>query len=297
MQQSKLILLFRHFSAEELNSFEHFLLSPYFNQSEKLLKFFRAIKPYHPSFDSKKLEKEKVYKTLHSKSVYNDSTMRELISELLKLAKVFLANEELRKNKLRASEMRYNWLSERRVEKLLEAEVEMQGLLLDEQIQHNNFYYYYRRLNDLHKFEIASDRFWAAEHKLIKDFDLDAHVNSLNRDYLVNSLAYNVYLLSLASVYKFPVREELLRPVELLAAQYIKKGDSVIDLFYGVFQVVRTADEKYFYELKSRYLENDRSVPDAVMAEVSSALSNYCAKKIREGKEHFATEIMEVYRF
>jgi len=297
MLQSKLITLFRGFNREELKRFEAFLLSPYFNQSEMLIKFFRLIERHHPSFDSKKLAKEKLYKSLYGDGSYNDTNMRKLVSEMFKQAKTFSAHEKLRNNNLDASLQKYEWLMDHGVKKVAEAELEVHGLLLDACAKHDNAYYYHRRRHDLLKFEIATERFRGSEHKLLKDFDIFSHIHSLNRDYVVNSFSLHIYLLTLHKIYNLPLNEAILQPLETLTHSYVNKGDAVIDLFFNVFQLVRTNDEKYFFELMARFFENSSTVPIQLLWETGVALENYCIKKIREGDERFSAAVMQIYRF
>jgi hypothetical protein len=290
-------MLFRGFSKEQLKRFELFLMSPYFNQSEKLVKFYRLIEPHQPLFDSKKLDKEKLYAGLHAKTEYNDATMRELISELFKLAKAFIAHNKLSENSLDASVLRYDWFFNNNMTKLAHAEVDARESLLKEQTLRDWYYYYHRRFFDLHKFQTTAAQFRSAEHKLLDDLNLFAPIHSLNRDYLISCLSLQIYLLNLARIYKFSLDETLVRQVRFMASNYINKGDTLIDILFNIFQMLRTNNEKYFFELKNRFFQNDKSVPVTVAMEAGVALENFCLKKIREGADHFSAELMPVYRF
>ena len=296
MLQSKLISLFRNFTKEELKRFEAFLLSPYFNQSEKMVKFFRLIEPHQPMFDSKKLEKEKLYKALYAESEYNDLTMRKLISDLFKLTKTFIAQEGFSKDNLQASVYRHRWLAEHNIEKMLDTELETRRILMDEYAVHDDDYYHHRWLYNLHKFKVGSDRLRGAEHKLFKDFDFWAPVHSHNRNYLINCFWLYLYLLTLEQIYNFSMDESLLSQVETLAPRYINQGDIVIDIFFNIFQLLRTDDQKYYFELKERFLRKDISVPDTLKREACVAMENYCIRKIREGEEQYTPEVMQIYR-
>ena len=64
-----------------------------------------------------------------------------------------------------------------------------------------------------------------------------------------------------------------------------------------IFQLVRTGEEKYFYELKARFFANDKTVPLAVILEAATGLENYTALKIRAGEHRFKDQCFEIYRF
>jgi len=297
MLRTKLVTLLSKFSKEEMKQFELFLASPYFNQSEKLLKFFRLIEPYHPLFDSAKLEKERLYKSLHGKSKYNDSTMRELISELFKLSKRFLLLQQLESDELQASKLRYTWFRHRQMDKLAISELENRSELLENYERRDNYFYHHRWLLDLDKFDIAGNQSIGKEHQLIKDFDLYAHVHSLNRNYLVNCFVSQIYLLNLRRIYQFSLDEALIKQLEIDTYPYFNKGDNLIDILFSTFQLLRADNDEYFFELKKRFLENDPAIDLTVMQDTGVTLENYCASKIRQGEERFIKEVVQIYRF
>lgn len=296
MLQSRLISLFRNFSKEEFKRFEVFLLSPYFNQSDKLIRFFRLIEPHYPLFESKKLQKEKIYSALHTGSEYNDLTMRKLISDLFKLAKAFVAQEGYMNDDLQAGVYQYRWLSSHSMGKMLDAELDSRRALLDGYVVHDDHYYHHRWLFDLHRYKVLSDRRKGAEHKLLKDFDFWAPVHAHNRNYLVNCFWLYTFMLTIEKIYNFPMDESLMNQVGILAPQYINKGDTVIDMFYRIFQLVRTDEEKYFFELKEQILQDDPSVPFLLRREACVAMENFCIHRIRKGEERLSAEVMSIYR-
>jgi hypothetical protein len=297
MLQSRLIVLLRSFSKAEFKRFGAFLSSPYHNQSENMIKMFKLLEPHQPMFESKKLEKEKLYPAMYGNRKYNDLTIRKLISEMFKLAKEFLSYEELRKDDMLSGELRYKWFFDHSIKKMADAELEAGGLLLDAHKQHDKHYYHHRWIHDLNKFEITAEQFRGEEYKLLKDFDFYAHVHSLNRNYLINCITSHHYLITLARIYKFSLNEELLQQVETVARPYLNTGDKVIDIYFLIFQLARTDEEKCFFELKALFFENHDQVPEILGIDTGISLQNYCAKKIREGEHRFSVDSMEIYRF
>lgn len=297
MQHTKLIQLLKCFSEKEIKQFDSFLQSPYFNKNEILVTFYRQLSSYHPEMESGKLAKEKVFTKLFGKIPYDDKRMRDLTSETFKLAKLFLPQEELRKDDIQSSHLRYKWLFRNNLKKMAAAELDNLGSVLNKYESHDFQYYHHQWQFDLHKFETAADQFRSLENKLLKEFDVLAHVHSLNRVYLINSFMSLSYLLAASNIYKFSLDDTFLGQIEALAGGYINQGDTVIDILYNIFQLARIDDEKYFFELKARFLSNDPSVPKEVMAAAGMTLENYTAKKLREGKIQFVAEVMQVYHF
>lgn len=296
MLQSRVISLFRNFSKEEMKRFDAFLMSPYFNQSDKLIKFYRLIAPHHPLFDSKRLQKEKLYSTLYSKDEYNDQAMRKLISDLYKLAKIFIAQEGFEKDELQGGIYLHRWLTEHNIEKIVDAELETRRAILDGAMIHDDDYYYHSWMYELHKFKAESDRLRGAEHKLLKGFDLWAPIHAHNRNYLINCFWLHLFLLTIERLYNFPMDESLLNQVESLAPRYINQGDTIIDFFYNIFKLIRTEEAPYYFELKERFLIKDPLIPQTLLREACVSMENFCISRIREGEEQFVSEVMQIYR-
>ena len=99
MFEHNIFNLLKEFSDIEIKKLESFLKSPYYNKNNKVLLLFNEITKYHPHFKSKNLAKEKLSKKVNPDLKYNDSTLRNLMSGLLKCIEEFLIMEEFNKNK------------------------------------------------------------------------------------------------------------------------------------------------------------------------------------------------------
>lgn len=75
---------------EELKLFRRFILSPYFNRSEKVVKLYDALIRYYPSFQNTGLTKENLHKRIAPDLPYNEITMRRLLYDLQKLCESFV---------------------------------------------------------------------------------------------------------------------------------------------------------------------------------------------------------------
>lgn len=98
MLKHNIFTLFKEFSLLELKNLENFLNSPYYNKSRRVKILFKEIKKYHPEYNSKKLTKEKLSSKINPHLKHNDSTFRDLMSDLLKCVEEFLIQEELNSN-------------------------------------------------------------------------------------------------------------------------------------------------------------------------------------------------------
>lgn len=297
MHQTKLIQLLASFDKSEIKQFESFLESPFFNSSKKLLAFYRILIQYHPEFESPKLSKEKIYQKMHGKQPYSDPTMRELISNLFKLAKEFISHLELKNNPIGASNGRYAWLIKRGLNKISEQELAQCDELLRDTSRRDYDYYYQKWLADYNEYHYQSEVLRDLEHKLFKNKELGQHIDSLNKYYLMHYLESYNYLMNMSRIYNKPVDTSIAAHIDALGARYTGRGDLLIDIFYGINQLLRNGDEKYYFELKGIFLSGDKSIERAVLTELSINLQNYCLQKLRGGDKRFGPEIMEILRF
>jgi hypothetical protein len=90
MHDSQLIKILSSLTEKELKDFGKYVHSPFFIKRKGAAGLFEALKKFYPDFE-KNLTKEKLYKKAFPGRDYNDSSMRKLISELLRLSKDFLA--------------------------------------------------------------------------------------------------------------------------------------------------------------------------------------------------------------
>ncbi|MFZ1320041.1 MAG: hypothetical protein WAT71_00650 [Ignavibacteria bacterium] len=74
----------------ELKEFSLFICSPYHNQNKKLLELFTEIVKYCPDFNDKDFTKKNIYSALYGEKVFNDNTIRSILSDLNLLLEKFV---------------------------------------------------------------------------------------------------------------------------------------------------------------------------------------------------------------
>ena len=84
------IELLKTLNQEELKKLKDYISSPYFNKSETLVKLYEIILKQAPDFNSRQLQKEKLYNKLYPGKKYNEQTIRSRMVELTALIKGYL---------------------------------------------------------------------------------------------------------------------------------------------------------------------------------------------------------------
>jgi|GEM_PF-6316764 len=95
MAAYKLFKLVRILQVEELAEVAKYLDAPVFNTNERCNRLFRALCKFHPTMDSEKLTKERLYDKVFDKSAYDDGKMRKLMTQLAQLIERYLVIKKL----------------------------------------------------------------------------------------------------------------------------------------------------------------------------------------------------------
>lgn len=119
MLKSTLLDIIRTFSKEELNKFEDFLRSPYFNKKDFIVEMFLEIKKYFPEFRNENLKRELVWKKLFPEKEFNYGIMKNMIYELVKMSEKFITLESYGKNEFRMFNDLIEEIDNRNLEKIL----------------------------------------------------------------------------------------------------------------------------------------------------------------------------------
>lgn len=91
MIQIKAYQILAVLTKDEFSQFEKFIISPFFNRSKDVIKFFNCIKQFYPGFEDSGMNLEKIYKKIYPAKKFNEGTIRNLISDLGNLTERFLS--------------------------------------------------------------------------------------------------------------------------------------------------------------------------------------------------------------
>lgn len=90
MIESISIKILKSFNQHEINDFNDFLNSPYFNKSGTVIKLWDVINQYAPLYDNPELKKENLFRIVFRKKEYNYGTMKNLIHSFTTLLERYL---------------------------------------------------------------------------------------------------------------------------------------------------------------------------------------------------------------
>jgi len=245
------------------------------------------IRKYHPTFDSNKLEKKKVFQKLFPQQAYKEDKMWKLMSHLKGLVEQFLVVEKNNKNTTTYHIQLQEIFSERNLQDWFEQKsTNLTSKLINNDSLINQFY--------LHKIH---DDCYYNNHNLARQPN---HPN-LTKAYAHLHYYYHLQQLRYACEWKSRsnrIVEDLPLFIQAITyrEQYAKQP--LYSLYYDVFllfsEKAKTIDffKKLIYKLKNHIDE----IPKKHQISLILYLINYGGRKIQLGKEEYTPILFEIYQ-
>jgi len=144
----QIVDLLKTFSKKELMWFGKFLNSPYFNNRKRILNLYNVLRRHYPEFDKRNFTKADLYKQLYGDKSFNDSTLRNLMSDLLQLALDFLKQEGIEKDKMGSSFFLTHELVRKGEYKLFRSKMNsLEKTILNNTTMDGDYYFHRYRIN------------------------------------------------------------------------------------------------------------------------------------------------------
>lgn len=285
MQKSTVIEILRSFNNEELNEFEDFLSSPYFNKNKSINKLFVEIKKYSPGLTNENLKKEILWKKVYPGKKYNYGTVKNLIFDLNKLVLKFL---ELKNSELKERETDINLLQQFKTRNLkslfLKKLKEAKKNAKEEKVDNDYFYYLF-----------------LLEQLEVQLLDYELHSGANKNDF--SELNKNLYLFYINSLFinnsmkifnsrAMRYDEETKLHFEDIISAYQKYPDKH---FYSEMACIclmiarQCGNRENYYNLKKLFFENYSELTDHIKYTISSVLMNFSYDVLNE-KDNLISE-------
>lgn len=285
MRESKLINQLKGLDKKELKGLKVFLRSPYFNNSEDVIKLFEVVSKHAPNYDPLRLKKEKVFEKIYSGKPFKDVKLRNLMSKLSRLIERYLIQlyyeeKDFEKEKLLAKiyGKRSSYiLFENIINKLLK-EIKNQSTLT------------LGTYKEIHELGIM-----LYEHK---------QTNSINHSMLLQNAieALEQYFITerLRLVLGLKTREKLLSELYPLIVDdfdYLNNKTNLIHTLYGkAFGLLEHPSNENYQRLKESFFE-DTSVLSKKTAIIPLRLAlNYLILRINKNESTYTEECLQWYR-
>ena len=292
MRSTKLYQIISELSLSEVNRFEKFVNSPYFNINILNIEILKICIELYKDAELQ-VSKMDVWNDIKPNEEYNDVKFRKYLSDLLKLLLEFLAVEELRGRSILSSQLLLEYANKKKIPKLINTSV---------QVSQHTSNKFYNRSSDyyLYHFQIEKNLFYLQEGniELYAKKNVENIAENLDKFYIAEKLKYYCEILgreALSNIqYNFNFISELLSFVE----NNDFDNDLIIRIYYLIYKTLSTPDEsEYYYQLKAILFENYRLFDGFELQELFGSILNYCIAQINIGKQDFQDEMISIYDF
>jgi len=302
MKKSKVILLLKTFTKDEISKFDDFLKSPYFNKNTTLVRFYSELKKLYPDFPDSKVLKENVYYKVFPGKHYSEQVIKNLSSEMLKLIKIFFELELIGEDRYERKINLLKQLVRRKADQVYLSELKGFENELNNRsdISERKFHYlflleelkiaYHLERNEQPK---VFDKVMKTGEHLILYFHLHfiKTISNLNINKQTFSIKYDINLPE--EYFDNTYYDKII--------EYMKVNNiSYSELFEMYYLRVKCNtppyDEVHYYKFKELLLKNHDLLDRVETYGLFIALEAYCLKKLMSGDLKFSYELFEIFR-
>ncbi len=293
MQKSKLFQILKNLDNKELKQLTHFVASPLFNSDSRCSQLLALLLPYLKTSKPIDLDKKILFQQLFPHKKYGPS-LAVLMSALLRLVEDFLAFKELKEQPYERERLVLQSFIKRGIpERVIDSNFQKIGLLyknrkrkeVDERLGflnvQKNYFQYVKNTKAIQVGDLAST--------LLHD---------LNEVHTLLQLQFYLDGINLRNVQVFEFDEaELKKVLAQVKKKYpARKHPQVYVLYKAINMLLTESEEAYFRELSIFLEQNYPLIAKEYLIDIYALMSNYCIRRVQEGKISFLQELFEIYK-
>lgn len=295
MYTHELINLLQTFSNKEIMWFGKFLNSPYFNNRERLIKLFKVLRKFYPDFENRKFTKENIFKLTFGNKKYNDSTFRNLMSDLLILSLQYIQQEGLEKNEIDNSFYLTKELFDRECFSLFRKVMDKNKKLLESKNTYNSDYFFnnFKINTDSFNVNLLTKKVLKKSYVISESQRLIEGIADALNYFVIETIKHNDNLLQYSRSYNVQKNIETVSHfLEIFdfekVISYLKDNSKVkvpiVELYYNLLKAFTNFnDEKYYFEFKKSLFECSGNLGIDDNNFLHLRLIAYCILKINYG--------------
>lgn len=305
------IELLESLTRDEIRSLRKFIISPYFNRSQKVVKLYDIIIKFHPNFESPKLSKEELHKKISPELPFNEVTIRRLLYDLQQLISKFLKQQYVERKEAETAIFTVEELAIRGSERMHAITIRDAEKLMNsvQQIDAETC---------LNRFKLETEKFYFGmiNDKINKKSFVDSEAAKLINGityfisyFMLESIKHNDTLLNYSRSFNIKQNKKFIsqfldlfdfQRLEIFMRSHSLEGIEIVRAYINSLKAFLYIDnEEYYFRLKSSVLDNlDKfSVTDKHFLFLK--LSNYCILKkdsLPAANMKYESELFDIYK-
>lgn len=293
MLRSKLIDRLQLLKQDELRDFSKFLHSPYYNNSEKVIRLYDYLKMYYPAFESPDLEREQIAGQIFPEWTSNTyKKLSRVMSSLSQLLERFFAVQERDEDELEHYQALLKTYKKRGGDWFFNHTAEVLEKRLTQLPERNtNYYYNQYRLNHERYTHTANARIRTGIESLEKT------INNLDLFYFGIKFRYGSEVrfreLYLSEKSDLVLLDEMLRA----AQRPVFSSAPFIQIFATIVRLYQTHERAVYDELKNLIFDNFHQFSHLEKFDMITMANNFCIMESNRGKTEYLIEIFELFEY
>ena len=281
----------------ELNRFHKFLISPYFNIDERLVKLYEFYNEKRKSKTIASMVTEADVWAANFHGALDGKLLRRLNSDLLSHLATFLGVEELQKHKLMINNLKLKGIGSKNIPELMLSVSRSNKTVLNRYHDNSSLSYYHQYLYEKINFEQKNiDTIKQSKAKLEDEITLDKISDNLDQFYIIEKLKLYIDLLSWQKSFKI---DKTIKHIPRLK-EILQEQDATNDLITAYLIIIKTLEEpeeiKYFKLLRSIVSRNKNTFSKEDFKYIYNSLISTSVNRMNKGIDEFIVLSFEVYK-
>ncbi len=291
MQSTILIKLLQSLDKDEFRRFRKFLRSPFFNSNQQILKLYECLYKFYPSFDAPKLTKAQLYKKIFPKEKYQDTRMRNLISDLKILTEEYLIQLQLKRKTFDKEKTLAEAFGERNLFEYFEKKTKKLVAELEGQAQKGI-------RNYIEKMWLKQNYFYhplTNKYKAV-DFEIQDILEDLDHFFVLGKLQFGSELKMRERIFSKNFQIRFIQE-SLKESEGFSEENPVFELYKCVFELFDSEKSEEAFENGKRLLpKHFKSISKTDQIAILLNLRNYAIQQINKGLSSFYKDVLDLYK-
>ena len=296
MKDSKIYSILSSLNTKQLNRFDKFVRSPYFNSNDSLISLYQIL---HGILKGNKETDEKAaWKSIFGTKTYEEGKFRKLLSDLVSLTETFLIQEELGDSILLKQNLLLRSIKKNRVSAIHKKIVTNSIKEAERRKEQSSEYFLQRFRIEKNQYNLTTHFEKKSKKKTITAAeDIQSLSRKLDIFYLIEKMRQGSDLLTWKGMYKSDLD---LTQFEF-TARLIERSNYLhvpaVNIYYNIYKAFREEDEtKYFFQIKELMKEHLDQFPFEEQQEIYDSMISYCIVRVNNGDKDFIPEALEMYK-
>ncbi len=292
MENSKLILLLRTFSSQELREFQRFVESPFFNSNQEIVVFYTTLRKEAPLFHSNRIGKERIFQKCYPKRTFSDAHCKFLMNQLLKLAERYISITNMEKR----DSIRDYYLLDSYVNRGLDKNYQFifkktSKRLAASQFQDAQYLHQQYLLKDI------ANLYTDKQSKRQSNEYLQQMVDTFDEYYMANKLKYTCQMLNnqhiISESYTIHLAPEII--------QFLRQNNydhvPAIHLYHSLYLML-TEGQQHFEQVTQLFSNYQDIFEQSELRQVLYFLINFCIRQMKTGdtNNYYLNELFGLYQ-